>query len=105
MILAVIAHLLWPRGTDLGLGVASARMRHMRARPWRSPASPLSAMVGTGVYGYHNIKVLNRYETADDAEKFAADYERKYLKYEKLPQPAVTHVMLDGQLYPEASAG
>ena len=47
-------------------------------------------MAATGAYAYYNIKVLNRYETSDDAEKYQADYERKYLKYEKLPQPAVT---------------
>jgi ABC-2 type transport system permease protein len=60
----------------------------------------LLGMVATGVYNYHNIKQLNRYETADDAEKFSANYEKKYLKYEKLLQPAVTKVTLDVQLFP-----
>ena len=59
------------------------------------------AMAGTGAYAYWNIKVLNRYQTSTEAEKWAADYERKYLKYEKLPQPAITHVELDAQLYPK----
>ncbi|HEY7960094.1 MAG TPA: M1 family aminopeptidase, partial [Sphingomicrobium sp.] len=36
----------------------------------------------------------------DEAEKFRADYERKYLKYEKLPQPSVTKVTLDVRLFP-----
>ena len=58
-------------------------------------------MFATGAYGYYNIKVLNRYETSDLAEKFSADYERKYLKFEKLPQPAVTKVALNVQLYPK----
>ncbi len=40
------------------------------------------------------------YETSDEAEKFSADYERKYLKYEKLPRPVVTKVVLDAQLFP-----
>ena len=63
-----------------------------RCRRSRSPASPLVAMAATGAYAYYNIKVLNRYQTSDEAEKFQADYERKYLKYEKLPQPAITKV-------------
>ncbi len=102
IILAVIAHLLWPRGTDLGL-----RTRLRRA-PAMASASALTivgvaaaAMAATGAYGYYNIKVLNRYQTSDEAEKFSADYERKYLKYEKLPQPAITRVTLDVHLMPK----
>src|SRR3712207_7271957 len=57
-------------------------------------------MAATGAYAYHNMKVLNRYETSDEAEKFSADFERKYLKYENLPQPAVTKVTMDAQLFP-----
>ncbi len=100
-ILAVIAHLLWPRGTDLGL---SGRIGRLRAR---TAAVPLAiagvaavAMAATGAYAYHNIKQLNRYRTADDIEKFQAAYERKYLKYEKLPQPSITHVAMKVALYP-----
>jgi aminopeptidase N len=58
-------------------------------------------MAATGAYNYYNIKQLNRYETSDDAEKYSADYEKKYLKFEKLPQPAITKVTLDVQLYPK----
>jgi aminopeptidase N len=59
------------------------------------------AMIGTGAYGYYNIKVLNRYETSDEFEKYQADYEKKYLKYENLPMPAITRVTLNAQLFPK----
>ena len=101
VVLAVFAHLLWPRGTDLGLG---GRIRRMRR--YASPASigiagvAALAMVGTGAYSYHNIKQLNRYQTADDVEKFTADLEKKYLKNETLPQPSLTKVTLDARLFP-----
>jgi ABC-2 type transport system permease protein len=49
----------------------------------------------------HNFKVLNRYETSDEAEKFQADYERKYLKYENLPRPVVKSVKFDAQIFPK----
>lgn len=102
LILAVIAHLLWPRGTDLGLRVRLKRMRrHATAAPLAIAGIAALAMAATGAYAYYNIKVLNRYQTADEAEKFSADYERKYLKYEKLPQPAVTRVVMDVQLFPK----
>ena len=58
-------------------------------------------MIGTGSYGYYNFKILNRYETSDEAEKFLADYEKKYLKYENLPRPVVKSVELDVQIFPK----
>ncbi|HET7708361.1 MAG TPA: M1 family aminopeptidase [Sphingomicrobium sp.] len=101
LILMVVAHLLWPRGTDLSLRV---RLRNAGRR--LSPA-PLAiaglgavVMAATGAYAYHNIKVLNAYQTSDEAEKLSAEYERKYLRYENLPRPTVTDVTLDLQLYP-----
>ena len=102
IILAVLAHFLWPRGTDLSL---RSRLRRV---PQTATAPALAiigiaavAMAATGAYAYYNIKVLNRYETSDDVEKLRADYERKYLKFEKLPQPAITHVALDVHLFPK----
>jgi len=101
VILVVIAHMLWPRGTDVSLRVRLRRMgRHASATSLSIIAVAALAMVATGAYGYYNIKVLNRYETSDEFEKYQADYEKKYLKYENLPMPVVTHVTMDVQLYP-----
>ena len=102
LILVVIAHLLWPRGTDLGLGVRIRRMRrHATATSLGIAGIAAVAMAVTGAYAYHNIKQLNRYQTSDDVEKYQADYEKKYLKYEKLTQPSIAHVKLDVQLFPK----
>ena len=67
-----IAHLLWPRGTDLGApGAAAADAAPRVGAPLlRSPASRRVAMAATGAYAYYNIKVLNRYETSDEQEKY-----------------------------------
>jgi hypothetical protein len=101
-ILMVLAYLLWPRGTDLGLRVRIKRMgRHASTAPIALAAVAAVAMAATGVYAYRNTHVINRYQTADDVEKFQADYEKKYLKYEKLPQPSIAHVKLDVQLFPK----
>src|SRR5581483_840132 len=102
VILAVFAHLLWPRGTDLALRSRIRRLpQAMSATTVAIMAVAAVLMAGTGAFGYYNIKVLNRYQTSDEAEKFTADYERKYLKYEKLPQPSITKVSLDVQLFPK----
>ena len=100
-ILAVAAHLLWPRGTDLGLGVRVRRARNYATMPAIGIAAlAAAAMAATGAFAYHSFAQLNRYETSDDLEKFQADYEKKYLKYEKLPMPQVTRVALHVELYP-----
>ena len=101
LILAVIAHLLWPRGTDLGLGGRIKRMpRYASLASLATIGVGAAAMAGSGIYAYHNIKQLNRYETSDDVEKYTADYEKKYLKYEALPRPVITKVTMDVQLFP-----
>ena len=100
-ILAVAAHLLWPRGTDLGLRVRVRRARNYATMPAIGIAAlAAAAMAATGAFAYHSFAQLNRYETSDDLEKFQADYEKKYLKYENLPMPQVTRVALNVQLYP-----
>jgi ABC-type transport system involved in multi-copper enzyme maturation permease subunit len=102
VILVVVAHWLWPRGTDLSLRVRLRRIRrYASATSLSIIAVAAIAMAGTGAYAYYNIKVLNRYQTPDDLEKYQADYERKYLKFEKLPMPAVTHVTMNVQLFPK----
>ncbi|HVU29476.1 MAG TPA: M1 family aminopeptidase [Sphingomicrobium sp.] len=102
VILAVIAHMLWPRGTDLSVRSRLKRMPSFASVPALGIAGLAAVAMGaTGAYAYYNIKVLNRYQTSDEAEKFSADYERKYLKYEKLAQPSITHVALDVELYPK----
>ena len=102
VILVVVAHMLWPRGTDLSLRVRLRRMRNYASSVSLSIiAVAVVAMAATGAYGYYNIKVLNPYVTSDEFEKYQADYERKYLKFEKLPMPAITRVTMNVQLYPK----
>src|SRR4249919_749220 len=102
IILAVIAHLIWPRGTDLGLRVRLKRApRNASIATLAIAGLATVAMAGAGMYGYHNIKQLNRYLTSDDAEKLSADFEKKYLKYEALPRPVITKATMDVQLFPK----
>ena len=101
-ILAVLAHLVWPRGTDLGVRTRVKRIgRNATAGPIAIAGAAAVAMAATGAYGYYNIKKLNRYETSDEAELLSAQYERKYLKYENLPRPVITKAVLDVQLFPK----
>jgi hypothetical protein len=101
VVLLVLAHWAWPRGTVVAV---LPRLRGLARRA--TPASgglvlaAIAGMVGSGVVIHENIKVLNTYETADEAEVRTADYERKYLKYASLPRPVVTDVVFDVRIEP-----
>lgn len=101
VILAVLAHLLWRRGTEVHL---APRLRRVP----RGLAGPAGAILGiavvvaavTGGWLYWNMNVLNTYRTQDDADLLMANYEKKYLKYEGIKQPSLTDIKLDVQLFP-----
>ncbi len=54
----------------------------------------------SGCYIYYNTNVLNTYANSEEIEAFQADYERTYKKYEHVPQPKVTDMNFQVELYP-----
>lgn len=102
LIFAVLAHLLWRRGTESSL---RPRLRQIPRRLAGTPGAIMLAAVavtaGSGAYIYYNTNILNEYRTTDDAEKRLADFEKKYLKYENVEQPAIRQITLEVDLYPD----
>ena len=101
LVLAVLAHLLWRRGTQVAL---MPRLKRLPARlagvPGLIAAVGVIGAAATGSYLYYNMNVLNEYRTQDMRETQLADYEKKYLRYETLKQPSVTDMKLDVALFP-----
>jgi aminopeptidase N len=101
MILLVAAHLLWRRGTETRL---KPRLRRAPARlkgpPGLIAAASLAVLAATGSWIFYNTNVLNEYRTSDENEEFLAQYEKKFIAYEKLAQPTISDVKLDVALYP-----
>ena len=93
VILAVAAHLIWPRGTDLGLRVRLKTCAQIRDRSdacdrWsrrRRNGSDRRLCVA-------QFAQLNRYRNLGRCREISWRHEKKYLKYEKLPMPSVTQV-------------
>ncbi|MBS0446827.1 MAG: hypothetical protein JSR59_12865 [Proteobacteria bacterium] len=102
VVLLVVAYLAWPRGTPSGW---RERWRVARSRCTGGPVAIGAAGVAVfallGGVIFYNTNVLNRYETTLDRQQHQADYERIYkpLTYAE-PQPKITAVQLDVDLYP-----
>jgi len=98
---AVLAVVLARRGTETG---AKLRLRLMKQRfPQAAKFAGLSviAAAATGSWFYYNAHVLNHYETNQQGRDRAAEYERRYKKYEKLAQPKIIAVDVAVDIFPE----
>lgn len=101
VVVLVLAALFWVRGTGQAW---RERVREARSR-LHAPAKialalALLAFVGSGTWIYYNTNVLNHYLSSSDKLKQRADYEKKYAKYKDLPQPRITAVKADVDIYP-----
>jgi ABC-2 type transport system permease protein len=100
-----IGHLLWVRGTEHAW---KQRLRIARQRLAGPVVAALVlsfvAFVSTGCYIYYNTNVLNDYRTTKDGERLQAEVEKKYKKYEGIPQPRITDVKADVDIHPDRRA-
>jgi ABC-type Na+ efflux pump permease subunit len=101
VLLLLAAHLLWRRGTEIRLKprLAYAR-RRLAGTPGWIAAAAVALFIGTGAYAYYNTNVLNRYETREQSDARAAEFEKKYWKYHDLPQPTIADLTLNIAVYP-----
>jgi ABC-2 type transport system permease protein len=103
-LLGVISIIFALRGADDSW---KARLKLARARFPRLAAAGaicLLIAIGSGGWYYYNAHVLNEYLNAKARRDIQADYERKFKKYENLPQPKVTAVDATIDIYPERRA-
>jgi len=99
--LLVIAALYWARGTATGWRERTRRAKQRFGVGARALlAASLLAFIGLGAWIYYNTNVLNDYIPGDLAKQHRADYEKKYGQYRDLPQPKITDVRADVDIYP-----
>jgi hypothetical protein len=99
--LGVLAIALARRGTDTGLKVRLKLMRERFPRVAAAAVICLGLAVGAGAWFFYNAHVLNVYRTTFAERHRQAEYEKRYKKYEKFPQPKVTDVVVAVDIYPE----
>jgi len=99
--LVVLTYGLWRRGTETRLW---PRLRRLPSRLTGKAGVTFTVaavvFVAVGGFIYMNTNVWNVYRTRIDNEKWQADYEKTLLRFENTPQPKITAMKLDVDLYP-----
>ncbi len=60
----------------------------------------LLVFMGCGSFIYYNTNVENKFLTDFQQEELQASYEKKYKKFENIPQPKITDVKLNVDIFP-----
>jgi ABC-type transport system involved in multi-copper enzyme maturation permease subunit len=91
----------WRRGTVAPLGRRLASVpRRLGRRGMAGAAACLLLFLATGAFVFRGTNVVNAYETGEDAAEWRAGYERAYRRIADAPQPAITSIRADVDLYP-----
>jgi hypothetical protein len=99
--LVILSLLLWVRGNESAIKV---RLAIARAR-WRGRARAFAAIaaagfLASGAYIFYNTNILNEYVPQHRAESLRAEYEMTYSRYRDLPQPRITDIYADVDIFP-----
>jgi len=100
-LLLVAAHLFWVRGRETGVKWRLRLARRRLTRPLLGVTAGLAALVlATGGWIWYNTNVLNHYEPESEGERIQASYEKRYKRFEWVPQPRLTAAVLNVDVYP-----
>jgi len=101
-LLVLASVLFWPRGTDLRPRLRWREARRRLTGPRVATAvALLLGFAGTGAWIHYNTSVLNEFVTTKTLNERTARYEELYKIYDGVPQPRITDVRLEVDIYPE----
>jgi ABC-type transport system involved in multi-copper enzyme maturation permease subunit len=101
VLLLVTVHLFWVRGKETAVitRFGIARLRFTSAAKALGGFAFLG-FLGTGAWIFYNTNVLNEYVPPDVQLERQARYEKDYGQYDGIPQPRITSVYAEVDLYP-----
>jgi len=100
-LLLTVSSALWPRGKETSLA-----KRFAAFNPKLRTAALASALLFTALGGwlYWNTAIRNKIIGPETALDLSADFEKTYKQFRNLPQPRVTQIQYDIEIYPERRA-
>ncbi len=105
MILVVVGHLMWRRGTAVTLRSQWRTLpSRLRGKPLAFLAAALLVTIGLGGFICFNMNILNHRVSEDQENNLLANYEKEYARYIGLPHPTLTDIKLDVDLQPSRGA-
>lgn len=101
--LSVLAYALWRRGAETRLSPRLARLpSRLTGTAGAIMALAFIVFAASGAFIYYNTDILNQYRTTVADDDFTANYEKALLRFETVPQPSITDVVLNVAVYPHA---
>lgn len=102
LLMVLVCNLFWVRGVDF-TRKSRWELAKQRFRTAHGVIASvlLLAIICTAGWIYYNTCVVNRFQTAKARNKWAVAYEKKYRELRSVPQPRITAVKVNMDLYPE----
>ncbi|AQG80631.1 ABC transporter permease/M1 family aminopeptidase [Spirosoma montaniterrae] len=100
-LLLVAGLLLSVRGTEESINIRGQQARRRLTRPFAIALGAVAVLLlSSGAVVYYNTSVLNRFETESEQEAWSVEFEKVLKPYAREPQPKITGVSLDVDLFP-----
>ena len=101
-LLVTLAFLFYQRGVTGGFKERwRVAMQRFNGWPRALVTFFFVAWLGCGAFIYYNVSYLNNYYTATETRSRTAMYEKTLKKFEVLPQPKVTNVLIKADIFPD----
>jgi ABC-2 type transport system permease protein len=105
VLLLVATVLFWPRGEESSYRLRLRQARDRFGRPARVIAASAALLTaGLGGFIYYNTDTLNVHRSSNEDRRLRAEREKRYKKYETLPQPRVVSARVRVDLEPRVPA-
>ncbi len=101
LLLAAVASAIWPRGKETGI---AKRVQSFNPKMRLAAVGLAVAFALLGSWLFYNTKILNKITGPETELDLRAEYEKTYKKFQNMPQPRVTNIRYDIEVYPERRA-
>lgn len=101
VLLLVLASILMVKGSETRLRKRWTRGLNQSGKALRAfSVACFGLFLSTGGFIFYNTNVVNEFWTKHEQNKFRADYEKALKEFEYIPQPKITDVNLNIDLFP-----